>query len=205
MYQHLHLILHPINIRAAFGHRPPPNASHIVVSFLTLQPPTTLPPRDLVWPVSSPPDTSKRPPPPALSCTGRLPAPAAVQLRPPDDRTAMSWTSWTALVPTVLLVCTLLAWWFTEPKTTHLNLILAVGCLLFFWTVAPDLAVGLSSRAYAFCFHTTVRIQLSAFLLRNARMLLTGAAVVWYVGPRSSRPARTRRAHLLFHGSCVGI
>lgn len=117
--------------------------------------------------------------------TGALPFSAPPLLRRPalsiHDRTDMSWTSWAALVPTVLLICALLAWWFTEPKTAHLNLTVAIGCLLFFWTVAPELATELSAQAYASCVHAAVRFRLKSFLLNNARMLVTGAAVVWYV------------------------
>lgn len=56
----------------------------------------------------------------------------------------MSWESWSQLVPTFLVGLAVTAWWFTEPKTAHLNLIVGIGCALFAWAVAPELCAGLT-------------------------------------------------------------
>ena len=112
----------------------------------------------------------------------------------------MSWPSSQTLLPTVLVVCAALAWWFTEPKTAHLNLIVAIGFGLFFWAVAPGLAREVSANIYAYCMTTITQSSLDTFVADNATMLLTGAAVVWYVAvpplvmlallPRIAHPAR---------------
>ncbi|EON98315.1 putative fibronectin type iii domain-containing protein [Phaeoacremonium minimum UCRPA7] len=91
----------------------------------------------------------------------------------------MSWPSSQTLLPTVLVVCAALAWWFTEPKTAHLNLIVSIGFGLFFWAVAPGLAREVSANIYAYCMTTITQSSLDTFVADNATMLLTGAAVVW--------------------------
>ncbi|KAK9771027.1 putative Fibronectin type-III domain-containing protein [Seiridium cardinale] len=91
----------------------------------------------------------------------------------------MSWTPWTTSVPTVLVVCAVLAWWFTEPKTLHLNLIVVIGCLLFFWAVAPQLA----QQSPAWLLDTSINIatflRLDYLVLYHTNMLVTGAALLW--------------------------
>jgi hypothetical protein len=93
----------------------------------------------------------------------------------------MSWTPWTTSVPTVLVVCAVLAWWFTEPKTVHLNLIVVIGCLLFFWAVAPELA----QQSPAWLLDTSINIvgflKLDYLVVYHTNMLVTGAALLWYV------------------------
>jgi len=91
----------------------------------------------------------------------------------------MSWTSYAPLVPTALVVCAVLAWWFTEPKTAHLNLIVAIGCALFCWAVAPNLGSDFPSSFYAFCMSTATIFSLDHLVVSNSNMLLTGAALVW--------------------------
>ncbi|KAK3336119.1 hypothetical protein B0T19DRAFT_395909 [Cercophora scortea] len=93
----------------------------------------------------------------------------------------MSWNSWTSLIPTLLIVSACLAWWFTEPKNARINLIAAVGVVLFCWAVAPDLSRDFSSSLYASCVKTVASLHLDVFVVRHANMLLTGAAVVWLV------------------------
>ncbi|KAI0383999.1 hypothetical protein F5Y04DRAFT_233915 [Hypomontagnella monticulosa] len=91
----------------------------------------------------------------------------------------MLWTPWPTSVPTVLFVCALLAWWFIEPKTTHLNLIVVIGCVLFYWAVAPELAQATPYQIYQFTIHTAKLLRLDILVLYHANMLVTGLAVVW--------------------------
>ncbi|KAK4181714.1 hypothetical protein QBC36DRAFT_40079 [Triangularia setosa] len=95
----------------------------------------------------------------------------------------MSWIiSWTSLIPTLLILSASLAWWFTEPKNARINLIAAVGVVLFCWAVAPELSRDLSYSLYVSSFDSVTALHLDSFILRNANMLLVGAAVVWLVG-----------------------
>ncbi|KAL2154265.1 hypothetical protein VTH82DRAFT_2941 [Thermothelomyces myriococcoides] len=93
----------------------------------------------------------------------------------------MSWLSWTSLVPTLLVLSASLAWWFTEPKNARINLIAAAGAALFCWAVAPELCRDLSYSAYVVTVDAIAALRLELFLLRNAKMLVTGIAVVWLV------------------------
>ncbi|KAK4659578.1 hypothetical protein QC762_111540 [Podospora pseudocomata] len=95
----------------------------------------------------------------------------------------MSWIiSWTSLIPTLLILSASLAWWFTEPKNARINLIAAVGVVLFCWAVAPELSRDLSYSLYVSSLDSVTALHLETFVLRNANMLLVGAAVVWLVG-----------------------
>lgn len=100
------------------------------------------------------------------------------------DPSVMSWLSWTSLVPTLLVLSASLAWWFTEPKNARINLIAAAGAALFCWAVAPELCRDLSYSAYVVTVDAIAALRLELFLLRNAKMLVTGIAVVWYVNGR---------------------
>ncbi|KAI1091571.1 hypothetical protein F5B19DRAFT_483840 [Rostrohypoxylon terebratum] len=91
----------------------------------------------------------------------------------------MLWTPWPTSVPTVLFVCALLAWWFIEPKTAHLNLIVVIGCVLFYWAVAPELAQATPYQIYQFSLHAAKLLRLDVLVLYHANMLVTGLAVVW--------------------------
>ncbi|EAQ92644.1 hypothetical protein CHGG_00879 [Chaetomium globosum CBS 148.51] len=93
----------------------------------------------------------------------------------------MSWLSWTSLVPTLLILSASLAWWFTEPKNARINLIAAAGAALFCWAVAPELCRDLSYSAYALTVDAVAALRLELIVLRNAKMLVTGVAVVWLV------------------------
>ena len=94
----------------------------------------------------------------------------------------MSWISWTtSLVPTLLVVLASLAWWHTEPKTALVNLIALGGVVFFCFTVAPGLTRDLSLSAYTSYANPVSSLNLDHFVVRHANMLLTGAAVVWYV------------------------
>ncbi|KAI2641046.1 hypothetical protein GGS21DRAFT_502774 [Xylaria nigripes] len=90
----------------------------------------------------------------------------------------MLWAPWTA-VPTLLFVCALLAWWLIEPKTTHLNIIVAVGCALFYWAIAPEAAQSTPARIYQLSITIATFLQLDALILYHANMLLTGVAFLW--------------------------
>ncbi|KAI1177332.1 hypothetical protein F4777DRAFT_542605 [Nemania sp. FL0916] len=90
----------------------------------------------------------------------------------------MLWAPWTA-VPTFLFVCALLAWWLVEPKTTHLNLIVAVGCALFYWAIAPDVAQSTPAQLYRLSITVATFLRLDALILYHANMLLTGVAFLW--------------------------
>ncbi|KAI0396525.1 hypothetical protein F5Y17DRAFT_419410 [Xylariaceae sp. FL0594] len=90
----------------------------------------------------------------------------------------MLWAPWTA-VPTFLFICALLAWWLIEPKTTHLNLIVALGCALFYWAIAPEVAQSTPARIYQLFINTATFLRLDTLVLYHANMLLTGAAVLW--------------------------
>ncbi|KAB5549904.1 hypothetical protein GE09DRAFT_1174670 [Coniochaeta sp. 2T2.1] len=91
----------------------------------------------------------------------------------------MSWTAWTSLVPTLLIVSAIVAWWFTEPKNYRINLIAAAGVLLFCWAVAPDYSRHLSSVVSVYLVTAVVSSRVDLLVLNNAKMLLTGAAAVW--------------------------
>ncbi|KAK4164132.1 hypothetical protein QBC43DRAFT_318147 [Cladorrhinum sp. PSN259] len=91
----------------------------------------------------------------------------------------MSWISWASLVPTLLILSASLAWWFVEPKNARVNLIAAVGLVLFCWAVNPELARQLSYSLYISSVNAIAALGLEVFVVRHARMLLTGAAVVW--------------------------
>jgi hypothetical protein len=91
----------------------------------------------------------------------------------------MSWTAWTSLVPTLLIVSAIVAWWFTEPKNARVNLIAAAGVLLFCWAVAPDFSHHLSASVYIFLGHAVVASRLDLLIVNHTRMLFTGAAAVW--------------------------
>lgn len=95
------------------------------------------------------------------------------------DHSAMSWISWPSLVPTLLILSASLAWWFTEPKTARINLIAAVGVALFCWAVAPELSRDISYSLYASTVDAVAALRLDLLIVRHAKMLLTGAAVVW--------------------------
>lgn len=91
----------------------------------------------------------------------------------------MSWAPWTTSVPTILVVCAVVAWWFAEPKTAHLNLIVALGCVLFLWAVAPDLARDAPARLYQAAVHVAALLRMDVLVLHHANMLVTSAAVLW--------------------------
>lgn len=95
----------------------------------------------------------------------------------------MSWLPWASLVPTLLVLSASLAWWFTEPKNARINLIAAAGAALFGWAVAPELCRHLSYSAYALVADAVAALHLDLVILRHAKMLVTGVAVVWYVRP----------------------
>ncbi|KAK3945403.1 hypothetical protein QBC46DRAFT_117262 [Diplogelasinospora grovesii] len=91
----------------------------------------------------------------------------------------MSWNSHTLLVPTLLIVSAVLAWWFTEPKNARINLIAAVGVVLFCWAVAPDRSRDFSAALFAACVGAIGALHLESWVANHATMLLTGGAVVW--------------------------
>ncbi|KAM7209384.1 hypothetical protein V8F20_000434 [Naviculisporaceae sp. PSN 640] len=93
----------------------------------------------------------------------------------------MSWTSWTSLVPTLLILSAVLAWWFIEPKTARINLIAAVGVVLFGWAIAPDFSRDLSTSIYTSSINSIASLHLEVWIVKHANMLLTGFAVGWYV------------------------
>ena len=94
----------------------------------------------------------------------------------------MSWISWTtSLVPTLLVILATLAWWHTEPKTALVNLIAFGGVVFFFCTVLPDVSRDLVLSAYTLYGNAITASSLDLIVVRHWNMLLTGAAVVWYV------------------------
>ena len=93
----------------------------------------------------------------------------------------MSWIEWTSLVPTLLTVLATLAWWHTEPKTVIVNFIAFGGVVFFCCTVAPNFSRDLCLSAYASYAHAITALNLDLLVVKHANMLLTGAAVVWYV------------------------
>ncbi|KAK4188503.1 hypothetical protein QBC35DRAFT_496054 [Podospora australis] len=94
----------------------------------------------------------------------------------------MSWISWTSLIPTLLIVSASLAWWFTEPKNARINLIAAVGVILFCWAVAPELSRDLSYSLYTSSIDTVAALRIELFIVRHANMLLVAGAVLWLFG-----------------------
>ncbi|RYP70729.1 hypothetical protein DL769_004879 [Monosporascus sp. CRB-8-3] len=84
-----------------------------------------------------------------------------------------------ATVPTILVICAVLAWWFTEPKSVHLNLIVLIGCLLFYWAIAPELAQETPVWLYQNSITLATLLRLDVLVLYHANMLVTGAAVLW--------------------------
>jgi len=94
----------------------------------------------------------------------------------------MSWISWTtSLVPTLLVILATLAWWHTEPKTALVNLIAFGGVVFFFCAVLPDVSRDLVLSAYTLYGNAITASSLDLIVVRHWNMLLTGAAVVWYV------------------------
>jgi hypothetical protein len=93
----------------------------------------------------------------------------------------MSWTSWTTLVPALLILSASLAW-FVEPKNARINLVAAVGLALFCWAVAPNLSRDVSYSLYATTVDAVAALHLDLLVLEHAKMLLMGSAVLWYVG-----------------------
>ncbi|KAK8104242.1 uncharacterized protein PG998_011275 [Apiospora kogelbergensis] len=95
----------------------------------------------------------------------------------------MLWTPWATSVPSVLVVCAVLAWWFTEPKTAHLNVIVTIGLMLFIWSIAPtELAQQTPTWLFqaALSFLATSDLdRILIFILRHHRMLITGIAASW--------------------------
>ncbi|KAI0473618.1 hypothetical protein GGR56DRAFT_648289 [Xylariaceae sp. FL0804] len=113
----------------------------------------------------------------AIKTTTRPLRPLLPLVRP--DRGDMLWTPWAAYIPTFLFVAALLAWWFSEPKTTHLNIIVVLGGALFYWAVALDLAQETPQRLYQLSKTIATQLQLDVLLLYHANMLVTGIAFVW--------------------------
>ncbi|KXX82941.1 hypothetical protein MMYC01_200627 [Madurella mycetomatis] len=91
----------------------------------------------------------------------------------------MSWISWTSLVPTLLILSASLAWWLTELSNSRVNLFAALGLGLCCWAVAPELSRNVTYSVYAWTVDALATLQLELLILRHAKMLLTGGAVVW--------------------------
>ncbi|KAK7914310.1 hypothetical protein PG985_012013 [Apiospora marii] len=91
----------------------------------------------------------------------------------------MLWTPWATSVPSVLVVCAVLAWWFTEPKTAHLNAIVTIGLMLFVWSIAPELAQETPIWLYQAALGFLATSELDIFILRHFNMLITGLAATW--------------------------
>jgi len=99
-----------------------------------------------------------------------------------SHRTAMSWISWAAsLVPTFLVLLATLAWWHTQPKSALVNLIPFGSALFFYLTIAPEFVHDLCLSAYMVYANLVAALSLDLLVAKHANMLLTGAAVVWYV------------------------
>ncbi|KAI1338351.1 hypothetical protein F5Y15DRAFT_386900 [Xylariaceae sp. FL0016] len=92
----------------------------------------------------------------------------------------MLWTPWTATaVPTLLFVAALLAWWFFEPKTAHLNIIVVIACVIFYCSVAPDLAYETPQKIYHLSRSVATALRLDVLVVYHANMLVTGFAFAW--------------------------
>lgn len=91
----------------------------------------------------------------------------------------MLWASWTTAGPFLLLVCAIIAWWLTEPKTLQLNAVVFVGCIFFFWAVNPSLARDSFYRFVQIASSTVVLLNSDTYISTNATMIFTGAAVLW--------------------------
>ncbi|KAK8072038.1 hypothetical protein PG996_005386 [Apiospora saccharicola] len=91
----------------------------------------------------------------------------------------MLWTPWATSVPSVLVLCAVLAWWFTEPKTAHLNAIVTIGLMLFVWSIAPELAQVTPIWLYQAALGFLATSELDIFILRHFNMLITGLAATW--------------------------
>ncbi len=86
-----------------------------------------------------------------------------------------------SLGPTLLVILATLAWWFTEPKTLSVNIIAFGGLVIFGFIVAPDLTRDLILSAYTSYAHIITALRLDVLVLKHTNMLLTIAALVWYV------------------------
>lgn len=120
---------------------------------------------------------------------------------PFPDRSAMSWISWTSLVPTLLILSASLAWWLTELSNSRVNLFAAIGLALCCWAVAPELSRNVTYSVYAWTVDALATLHLELLILRHAKMLLTGGAVVWYVGVLLPRRRRRRCTVLPVHAA----
>lgn len=94
----------------------------------------------------------------------------------------MSWISWTtSLVPTLLVLLAALAWWHTTPRKALVNLIPFGIAVFFCFAVAPEFVHNACLSTYALYRHLVTALSLDLLIAKHANMLLTGAAVVWYV------------------------
>jgi hypothetical protein len=93
----------------------------------------------------------------------------------------MLWTPWTASASTVLVVSCVLGWWLTEPKKVHLNLCVTIACMVFLWVVAPELAVEVPVWLFEASVNVATFLRLDYLVVYHTNMLVTGAAVLWYV------------------------
>lgn len=95
----------------------------------------------------------------------------------------MTWTSWTTLVPLLVLVCSVLAWsQLVDRRAALLHLLVAAACALLYTAVYVDLDL---SNLSPHTIYTNAAAQinfenLDRFCEENASMILFGAAVVWY-------------------------
>ncbi|KAK4229115.1 hypothetical protein QBC38DRAFT_122802 [Podospora fimiseda] len=90
----------------------------------------------------------------------------------------MSWISWASLVPTFLILSASLVWWFVEPNNARLNLFATVGVVLVSWTLNPEIDIQLPLFDVD-TLNAIATLGLEIYIVRHARMMLTGAAVVW--------------------------
>ena len=103
----------------------------------------------------------------------------------------MLWTTpWpqSSVIPTILVLITVFAWWKIEPKSVHLNLIVLLGCVLFYWAIAPELAQETPVWLYQNSVSLATLLRLDVLVLYHANMLVTSGAVLWYVLSLASCP-----------------
>lgn len=108
----------------------------------------------------------------------------------------MLWTSWTTLVPLLVLAALLLASASTlvERRAATLNLVVVVTCVLIYSVGYVDLESYTPSSLYGTHLSHLNLDKLDRFCEENASMMLFGAAVVWYEEPKPESLSSTARA-----------
>jgi hypothetical protein len=87
---------------------------------------------------------------------------------------------WSTVVPSILIVIALVAWWFTEAKSIRVHICAAVTAALIWSAIAPETTRRIVWSVHGSVYGAVTTLHIDSLLENHANMLLTGAAVVWY-------------------------